>query len=135
MVVAFASEHLGDGRCDRRAALDGRRLPSVDGLGRLTPTQVDVGPLERRADVEGVVFACSGILEILPGDRDALDRMERVLEKAVARFRLSPRAVHRILKVARTIADLDAQELIQAAHLQEAINYRCLDKAASASGH
>jgi magnesium chelatase family protein len=60
---------------------------------------------------------------------------QRVLEKAVARFRLSPRAVHRILKVARTIADLDAQELIQAAHLQEAISYRCLDKAASASGH
>ncbi|MBT8493618.1 MAG: tetratricopeptide repeat protein [Deltaproteobacteria bacterium] len=37
---------------------------------------------ERVADVDGVVFACSGILEILPGDRDALTRMERVLDKA-----------------------------------------------------
>jgi tetratricopeptide (TPR) repeat protein len=36
----------------------------------------------RLADVDGVVYACSGILELLPGDRDALERMERVLEKA-----------------------------------------------------
>jgi tetratricopeptide (TPR) repeat protein len=36
----------------------------------------------RLADVDGVVFACGGILELLPGDRDALERMERVLEKA-----------------------------------------------------
>lgn len=36
----------------------------------------------RLADADGVVFACGGILEILPGDRDALDRMERVLEQA-----------------------------------------------------
>ena len=36
----------------------------------------------RLADVDGVVFACSAVLELLPGDRDALERMERVLEKA-----------------------------------------------------
>src|SRR5205814_5177640 len=36
----------------------------------------------RLADVDGVVYACRGILELLSGDRDALDRMERVLEKA-----------------------------------------------------
>jgi tetratricopeptide (TPR) repeat protein len=36
----------------------------------------------RLADVDGVVYACSGVLELLPGDRDALERMERVLEKA-----------------------------------------------------
>ncbi len=36
----------------------------------------------RLADVDGVVFACSAVLELLPGDRDALDRMERVLDKA-----------------------------------------------------
>ncbi len=36
----------------------------------------------RLADVDGVVYACSAVLELLPGDRDALDRMERVLEKA-----------------------------------------------------
>jgi tetratricopeptide (TPR) repeat protein len=36
----------------------------------------------RLADVDGVVFACSAVLELLPGDRDALERMERVLDKA-----------------------------------------------------
>ncbi len=36
----------------------------------------------RLADVDGVVYACSAVLELLAGDRDALERMERVLEKA-----------------------------------------------------
>ncbi|MEO8705215.1 MAG: hypothetical protein ABI867_34535, partial [Kofleriaceae bacterium] len=36
----------------------------------------------RLADVDGVVFACGAVLELLSGDRDALERMERVLEKA-----------------------------------------------------
>jgi magnesium chelatase family protein len=59
----------------------------------------------------------------------------QLLEKAVNRFRLSPRAVHRILKVARTIADLDGQQGIGSPHLQEAIGYRCLDKTAAPPGH
>ena len=36
----------------------------------------------RLADVDGVVYACGAVLELLAGDRDALERMERVLEKA-----------------------------------------------------
>jgi magnesium chelatase family protein len=51
-----------------------------------------------------------------------------LLQKATRRFRLSPRSVHRILKVARTIADLDDSETIYDQHLNEAIAYRCLDK-------
>ncbi|MCX8021857.1 MAG: YifB family Mg chelatase-like AAA ATPase [Syntrophorhabdaceae bacterium] len=51
-----------------------------------------------------------------------------LLEKAVERFGLSPRAYHRILKVARTIADLEAKETIEEEHLAEAIQYRALDK-------
>jgi len=50
-----------------------------------------------------------------------------LLQKAAQRFRLSPRAIHRILKVARTIADLAQQDCIQGNHLQEAIAYRDLD--------
>ncbi|VAW75315.1 MG(2+) CHELATASE FAMILY PROTEIN / ComM-related protein, partial [hydrothermal vent metagenome] len=54
-------------------------------------------------------------------------RLEALIEKAVNHFRLSPRGVHRILKVARTIADLADSERILELHLQEAIGYRCLE--------
>jgi len=47
---------------------------------------------------------------------------------AVDKFGLSARAYTRILKVARTIADLEGLENIQPAHLSEAIHYRTLDR-------
>ena len=50
---------------------------------RLTVLRRLAGIYETRlADVDGVVYACTSVLELLSGDRDALDRMERVLEKA-----------------------------------------------------
>ncbi len=48
--------------------------------------------------------------------------------QAVERLNLSARAVHRTLKVARTIADLSASELITRRHLLEALSYRAMDK-------
>ncbi len=53
-----------------------------------------------------------------------------LLQHCVDRLGMSARAHARILKVARTIADLEASEKITAAHLSEAINYRVLDRAA-----
>jgi len=53
---------------------------------------------------------------------------QNLLELAIDKFGLSARAYTRILKVARTIADLEGQENIQSAHLSEAIQYRTLDR-------
>ena len=53
---------------------------------------------------------------------------EKLLENAMQRLSLSPRTYTRILKVARTIADLDREEQITSAHIAQALQYRALDR-------
>jgi magnesium chelatase family protein len=52
----------------------------------------------------------------------------RFLEVACEKYGFSPRAYHRILKVSRTIADLEGKDLIEEHHVAESIQYRILDK-------
>ncbi|OBS09314.1 YifB family Mg chelatase-like AAA ATPase [Acidihalobacter prosperus] len=68
-------------------------------------------------DTRGIERYCT----LAPSERD-------LLEQAMTRFRLSARAYHRILKVARTAADLEGTGNIAGHHLAEALGYRAMDR-------
>jgi len=56
------------------------------------------------------------------------ERAENLMKKAYTKMNLSARAYNRIMKVARTIADMEGSELITSTHMAEAIQYRSVDK-------
>ncbi len=100
-------------------------------------------PGEPSAVVEARVLAARSIQQARFGDRSqapvnaAVDaatirehahlehHAQRLLDVAYERLKLSAGAVDRVLRLARTIADLDRSETIRAAHVAEAIQYRC----------
>jgi magnesium chelatase family protein len=59
--------------------------------------------------------------------------VERLLRDAVGRLGLSARAYHRVIKIARTIADLAGADELSPSHVSEAIQYRSLDRRRAAA--
>jgi magnesium chelatase family protein len=64
------------------------------------------------------------LAEVVQLDSEA----DRLLERAVERLALSARAIDRVRRVARTIADLEGSPGVGAGHLAEALQYRLLDR-------
>ena len=151
--------YLGDptGRCRctqeqvarYRARLSGPLLDRIDlhvEVPRLAAEQLharNAGQAETSADVRARVCATRDLAHRRAGkpnaslepreiDRDCAltDDGRALMEQALQRLALSARAYHRILKVARTIADLDQAAQITPKHLSEAIGYRRLDRGA-----
>lgn len=105
-------------RVIRARAIQQERFASVTGNG--TSAQTESGGIFCNAQMTDKM-----IRKYAGPDQEGIE----MLRTAMARLNLSARAYNRILKVARTIADLDGSEQVRASHLAEAIGYRSLDRA------
>lgn len=109
--------------------LRGRDLPEGESSEMIRQRVVKARriQLERFAG-EGVFSNCAMPPKLIRRYCELDAEAEKTLERAMTRQGLSARAHDRILKVARTAADLDSSERIQLKHLSEAIGYRSLDR-------
>ncbi|MCH5244206.1 MAG: YifB family Mg chelatase-like AAA ATPase [Lentimicrobiaceae bacterium] len=85
----------------------------------------------QQARFEGLNMFCNAQMQVRQINRYCvLDKSSgELLKAAMQKYGLSARTYHRILKVARTIADLAGAQNIGAAHVGEALHYRCIDRA------
>ncbi len=125
-----------------RGRVSGPLLDRIDlhvPMSRLPPADLraDAPPGEPSATVRARVMAARALQLARAGRPNArladgeaaphcrlAPRDQALLEQAIERLQLSARAMHRVLRVARTIADLDGSATIASPHLAEALGYR-----------
>jgi magnesium chelatase family protein len=109
--------------------LRGRSVPVGESSETIRGRVIKAREIQLERFTDGVVFSNSAMSPAQIRRFCALDAdSENLLERAMLKQGLSARAHDRILKVARTTADLEASDAIEPNHLSEAINYRSLDR-------
>lgn len=83
---------------------------------------------ERFKDFEGIHYNAQMSSKLIKQHCNPDEMSMNLLKNAMEKLNLSARAYDRILKVSRTIADLDNSENVQSGHIAEAIQYRSLDR-------
>ncbi len=106
-------------------------VPRLEGSKTFDPSTVDIPQIQReiaqlhqrQLERQG---KCNG--ELTPQELEQrcplMPEAQRMLEQAIDRLALSLRAVHKIIRVAQTIADLENSKIIEEPHVAEAVQYR-----------
>ena len=109
--------------------LTSRELPEAEGSTSIRERVIRARERQRERLKDEGIFSNASMTPRLIRRFCRIDgESERMLEQAMARLGLSARAYDRILKVSRTIADLEGSEQIVATHVAEAVGYRSLDR-------
>ena len=109
--------------------LAGDTAPDTESSGSIRARVIQARERQLSRFAGEKIFANSAMLPGMIRKYCRLDReSEQMLERAMTKQGLSARAYDRILKVSRTIADLEGSETVRAAHVAEAVGYRSLDR-------
>jgi magnesium chelatase family protein len=104
-------------------------LPETDSSATIRQRVINARERQQRRFAGEKIFSNAAMTPRMIRAHCRIDsHSEKMLENAMRRLGLSARAYDRILKVSRTIADLEGVEAINSSHVSEAVGYRSLDR-------
>ena len=119
--AVMAKDLSGENNCETSKSVAARveraRMIQIERFKKINENKI----IRTNAEADGKL-----LMEIATPD----DQGQKLLENAAEKFKLSARGYHRILRVARTLADLDNSENVRQNHIAEALSYRKLFHAA-----
>ncbi|HKN81874.1 MAG TPA: YifB family Mg chelatase-like AAA ATPase [Pyrinomonadaceae bacterium] len=109
--------------------LRGEIAPETDSSGTIRQRVIEARERQRQRFTAEKIFSNAAMTPRMIRAHCQIDaHSEKMLENAMRRLGLSARAYDRILKVSRTIADLEGAEAMNSNHISEAVGYRSLDR-------